>query len=227
MQKWMLIDDDQIVTSESSLIADWHSKPDSLLWVDIEGRAETEDHDLLVKTLHLPEADVYEALLERHPPAFEADDKRLYLLMKPLDSESHTLDFSTQQMAIFTGNNFVVTRHNKELPYLHDLWIKVTSGERKLDAPFDIAFLMTKRMVKRYGKVLLDLEERLDVLEDELMEELNETHMQELVGYNTSAYYHGCGYSRTPVKGDCCARYRAKAVGRGSVDIAFIVQHHK
>lgn len=41
-------------------------------------------------------------------------------------------------------------------------------------------------MVERYGKILLNLEGRLDVLEDELMQNFNEAHMQELVGHNTA-----------------------------------------
>jgi len=44
---------------------------------------------------------------------------------------------------------------------------------------------MSKRVAQRYGKVLLDLEQRLDIVEDELFDSPTDTLMKELVGYNT------------------------------------------
>lgn len=41
-------------------------------------------------------------------------------------------------------------------------------------------------MISRYGAVLLDLERRLDEVEDELVAEADEALLQELVGYNTA-----------------------------------------
>jgi magnesium transporter len=44
---------------------------------------------------------------------------------------------------------------------------------------------MCLRVAQRYGKVLLDLEQRLDVIEDELFGSPSDSLMKELVGYNT------------------------------------------
>ena len=44
---------------------------------------------------------------------------------------------------------------------------------------------MSTRVAQRYGKVLLDLEQRLDIVEDELFDSPTDTLMKELVGYNT------------------------------------------
>ena len=186
MQKWMLIQNDQAVAGDASLYTQWKQNPGSLLWVDIEGAAEDADHKLLTERLALPEAEVRDALRDRHPPTFSGEPEFLFLLMKPLDRESHTLDFNTQQMAIFVAQNFVVTRHNKESDYLHTLWSKVARGERRISSPYNIVALMARRMISRYGKILLKLEQRLDEIEDTLMQDLDEAHMQELVGYNTA-----------------------------------------
>jgi magnesium transporter len=186
MQKWMLIQNDQAVAGDASLYTQWKQNPGSLLWVDIEGAADDADHKLLAERLALPEAEVRDALRDRHPPAFSAEREFLFLLMKPLDRESHTLDFNTQQMAIFATHNYVVTRHNKESDYLQTLWSKVFAGEHRISSPYNIVALMARRMISRYGKILLNLEERLDEIEDTLMQDLDEAHMQELVGYNTA-----------------------------------------
>lgn len=186
MQKWMLIQNELIETSDAALLGRWRAQSGSLLWVDIEGPADDDDHALLAETLALPEAEVRDALRDRHPPTFVGEQDLLFLLLKPLDSESHSLDFGTQQLAIFCGNGFVITRHSKTSEYLETLWSNVASGKRRINAPYDIVALLARRMVQRYGRILLNLEARLDVLEDELLQEFDEAYMHELVGYNTA-----------------------------------------
>ncbi|NNJ95655.1 MAG: hypothetical protein HKP12_00665, partial [Gammaproteobacteria bacterium] len=186
MQKWMLIQKELTETSDAALFDRWQAQSGSLLWLDIEGPADDDDHALLVETLALPEAEVRDALRDRHPPTFVGEPELLFLLLKPLDSESHSLDFNTQQMAIFCGEGFFVTRHSKTSEYLDSLWSQIGSGERRITSPNDIVALLARRMVQRYGKILLNLEARLDVLEDELLQEFDEAYMHELVGYNTA-----------------------------------------
>lgn len=185
MQKWMLIYPDHAETGSAALFSEWKKNPQSILWVDIEGKAEEADSKLLHEMLGLPDSEIKDALRERHPPRFNGTEDHLFLLLKPLDSDSHTIDFKTQQMAIFAGKNFIVTRHNRKSSYLETLWKNPMLLDRYIE-PYQMVALLAQRMVTRYGTILLELEERLDVLEDELMEDLNETHMQELVNYNTS-----------------------------------------
>jgi magnesium transporter len=186
MQNWMLIHHDHIETGGNALLSSWKQNPDSLLWIDIVGTADDSDHNLLEEVLNLPEAEVKDALRDRHPPSFSGDQHCLFLLLKPLDSESKTLDFNTQQMAIFGGKDFVVTRHNKHSNYLDSLRADVLKGNLKITSPYQIFALVADRMVTRYGRIILNLEERLDALEDEFTKDLDETSMQELVGYNTA-----------------------------------------
>lgn len=186
MQKMILIDNQQVIIGRNELIGKWKENPGSLLWIDIEGSAEKEDEALLTETLTLPHAEVVDALRDRHPPSFSGETDFLFLLLKFLDSESQTLDFNTQQMAVFAGKGFVVTRHNRHSPYLAQLWKQVEDNERGISSSYELVALVARRMIKRYGRILLELEERLNELEDELMENLDESHMQELVSYNTS-----------------------------------------
>ena len=186
MQKWMLIHPDHIETGGAELFSVWKQQPETILWVDIEGVADEADYKLLRDRLGLPDAEIKDALRDRHPPRFSGTADHLMLLLKPLDSESHSLDFNTQQMAVFAQQNLMLTRHTGRSIYLEGLWNNPQLEQAKYISPYQLVGLLAQRMVTRYGSVLLDLEERLDVLEDELMENLDETHMQELVGYNTS-----------------------------------------
>ncbi len=185
MQKWMLIHPDRVETGSAALFSEWKNNPQSTLWVDIEGSADEADYKLLQEMLALPDAEIKDALRDRHPPRFHGSADHLFLLLKPLDSDSYNIDFKTQQMAIFAGSNFIVTRHNRKSGYLETLWENPVEAGKYI-TPQQMVGLLGQRMVTRYGTILLGLEERLDVLEDELMENLDETHMQELVNYNTS-----------------------------------------
>ena len=186
MQKWMLIRQDGVVTGDEALFVSWRQEPGGLLWVDIEGAATEADRRLLLALLELPKAEVDDGLRDRHPPAFTGEGDFLFLLLKTLDSESHSLDFNTQQMAIFAGRQFIVTRHSRTSDYLASLWSKVAGGGRRITSPYQVVALLARRMIRRYGRILLNLEERLDVIEDTLMQDLDEALMQELVGYNTA-----------------------------------------
>lgn len=108
------------------------------------------------------------------------------LLLKILDADSNTLDFSTQQMAIFADQDFVIIRHDSRSNFLPDLREKIQGDAVEFESPYQHVASVARRMVNRYGRILLDLEERLDTVEDTLFVDFEEETMQELVGYNTA-----------------------------------------
>ena len=186
MHTWLLKTTSGVHTGGEELFDVWRSRPGSLLWLDIEGVGSDSDMDMLGQKFGLAEADVADAFRIRHPPAFEGEGERLFLLLKLLDADSHTLDFSTQQMAMFADRDFVITRHDSRSNYLLMLREKIRNGGIEFESPHQVVAGLARRMVDRYGKVLLDLEERLDTVEDVLFVEFDEELMEELVGYNTA-----------------------------------------
>ncbi len=186
MHTWLLKTTSGVHTGGEELFDVWKSRPGSLLWLDIEGVGSDSDMDMLGQKFGLAEADVADAFRIRHPPAFEGEGERLFLLLKLLDADSHTLDFSTQQMAMFADRDFVITRHDSRSNYLLMLREKIRNGGIEFESPHQVVAGLARRMVDRYGKVLLDLEDRLDTVEDVLFVEFDEELMEELVGYNTA-----------------------------------------
>ena len=186
MHTWLLKTTSGVHTGGEELFDVWKSRPGSLLWLDIEGVGSDSDMDMLGQKFGLAEADVADAFRIRHPPAFEGEGERLFLLLKLLDADSHTLDFSTQQMAMFADRDFVITRHDSRSNYLLMLREKIRNGGIEFESPHQVVAGLARRMVDRYGKVLLNLEERLDTVEDVLFVEFDEELMEELVGYNTA-----------------------------------------
>jgi magnesium transporter len=185
MMQFMLCDDEGTRVGGSELLQQWREQADSWLWVDCFDEPQEQEQAFLIEHFQLDEVAVTEAQRDRHPPSFEAFDNCLYLLLKPLDAESDSLDFNTLQLAMFAGERFLVTRHSRESPYLGRLWSALQQNGCAGESPMSIVAAMSRRVAQRYGKVLLDLEQRLDVIEDELFESLSDNLMKELVSYNT------------------------------------------
>jgi magnesium transporter len=183
---WLLLSDGQVHTGGEEIYTQWQATPGSFLWLDIEGPTSQQAARLLEEKFHFDQTDIADAILDRHPPRFAADGKQFFLLLKPLDSDSHSLDFTTQQMAIFVGKNYLVTRHTRESHYITMLKERLMQAELDTESPYQLASLLVKRMVTRYGSILLELEQRLDILEDELLDKPNENIMRELLSYNTA-----------------------------------------
>ena len=174
----------QVEIGGEELIERWQQDGNSWLWVDLYQYPSEQEYDLLVNRFELDAGAVEEAQRDRHPPSFEAFNDYIYLLLKPLDAQSDSLDFSTLQLAMFAGERLLITRHSKPSPYLQKLQERVRNNPGE-DTPLSIMTAMGHRVADRYGRVLLDLEQRLDVIEDELFETSGDQLMKELVGYNT------------------------------------------
>ncbi len=185
MIKCLLIEQGQSQIGGKELIQEWQSSTTAWIWVDLIDEPAAQEEDLLVNTFQLDAMAVHEAQRHRHPPNFESYDNALYLLLKPLTAESDTLDFNTLQLAMFSSERFLITRHSKVSPYLEKLWKQTPESHDEQETSLSIVEAMCRRVVQRYGQILLDLEQRLDEIEDQLFDAPSDRLMKELVGYNT------------------------------------------
>jgi magnesium transporter len=185
MKQFMLRHNNSSQVGGEELLQRWRETPGSWLWLDLYEEPAAAEQAFLAEHFALDSGAVKEAQRGRHPPSVEVFDDYIYLLLKPLDAESDSLDFGTLQLALFAGERFLVTRHSKESPYLSKLWQTLEHDGSGSETPMSILTAMSRRVAQRYGKVLLDLEQRLDEIEDELFDSLSDTLMKELVGYNT------------------------------------------
>lgn len=186
MMLFTLCQDAKAQEGGRELLAQWRSQADSWLWIDLQDESAADETDLLCRELGLDEHAVVEAQRPRHPPGFDVFPDHLYLLLRPLTSESEDLEFATQQMAIFAADRLLVTRHNRESHFLtlqHE-----QLRERGCGGVSSLSLLaaITRRVADRYGQILLDLEVRLDQVEDLLFQSQTGGLMEELVGYNTA-----------------------------------------
>ena len=67
----------------------------------------------------------------------------------------------------------------------YPLWQNLRQNNAIGESPMSVGASMCRRVAQRYGNVLLNLEQRLDVIEDELFDSRTDSLMRELVSYNT------------------------------------------
>ncbi|MDH5612287.1 MAG: magnesium transporter CorA family protein [Gammaproteobacteria bacterium] len=185
MMQFILCHNNTTQVGGQELLEQWQNKPDSWIWLDLYAEPAEQEREFLEQHFALEHGAIIEAQRDRHPPSFEIFKNYIYLLLKPLDAESDSLDFGTLQLAMFASDRFLVTRRSKKSPYLAKLWSTLQKNGYKNGAPMSIVTAMSRRVAQRYGNVLLDLEQRLDVIEDELFDSPTDELMKELVGYNT------------------------------------------
>ena len=186
MMRLTLCSDGAATQGGRELLEAWRSRPESWLWIDLQDEPGVDETHLLVQELGLDEHAVAQAQRPRHPPDFEAYPGYIYLLSKPLTSESEDLEFATLQLATFVGERLLVTRHNKGSRYIDTLYQRFAEQGCPDQSPLGITAALARRISERYGRILLDLEHRLDEIEDQLFESRTDRLMQELVGYNTA-----------------------------------------
>ena len=178
--------DGNVQQGSHELLEQWRAHSESWLWIDLQDEDPVTEKAFLCNELGLDAFAVAEAQRRRHPPGFTSRPDYVYLLAKPLTSDSEDLDFSTLQLAIFAAPRLLVTRHSEYSRFISILQKRLASEGCKNESPISLTAAITRRITERYGQVLLDLEARLDEIEDLLFEKRGDELMKELVGYNTA-----------------------------------------
>ncbi len=164
------------------LIDTWSASPDALLWADFCD--EPQEQEILSSRFGLHHLAVSDARRSRHPPKFERFPDHSFLLLKGLNAATDSIEFGTIQIALFVGERFLLTRHQGESLDIDGPW------QESLDEPAlaaegagQLALRITRRVADRYLPILLQLETRLDVIEDDMRGDSNDRLLYELVGY--------------------------------------------
>ena len=174
----------QFTTGGVELLAAWRQQPEALLWADLVRNNQTADQRLLVEEFGLHSMGVEDALRERHPPKFESFDNHMLLLLKGLGAVDRDFEFGTIQVALFLGPRFLVSYRSGESTSINRLWASLLEKPERMAAGMDALLLeLAGAMSERYLRKLLELEPRLEELEDLMLTEPKDEMLAELIGY--------------------------------------------
>ncbi|TFH51286.1 MAG: metal transporter [Lysobacterales bacterium] len=171
----------------AELIDAWLAEPQTLLWSNFFEESPVVENELFHKRFGLHPLAIQDAQRDRHPPKIERFDDHIFLLVRGLTGEVPGLESGIVQIALFIGERFLVSRHSRPSPSIRQIYESVASDPSMLAmGPANVAGTVARRISDRYWKILMDVESRLEALEEEIFEESDDRHLEELIGYRTS-----------------------------------------
>ncbi|MFT4799579.1 MAG: magnesium transporter, partial [Candidatus Azotimanducaceae bacterium] len=107
------------------------------------------------------------------------------IMLKGLDAaySGEGLEFRTIQLAMFVGENWIITRHQDTSTSTNFMWDRVAGGHEALQNSTDIAVGIINRLVRRYVEMLLDFEPRLEEIEVEMFASPDDSLLAELTSH--------------------------------------------
>jgi len=169
------------------LVTAWQGRRDrpdgSRIWIDLCDLEPVEERALMCDRLGLHPNAVMDAQRDRHPPKAEQFAGYLFLLLRGLDPESSRSDLRTVQLAVFVGEDFLVTRHSGPSASVEGAWREISADPPARLDTLRLALRIARLMTDRYLSLLFDLESRLDEIEDEMLTRPQDALLTELSDY--------------------------------------------
>lgn len=187
MIRAMLINRDSGLIDDGGLdlLANW-SREKQVLWLDLEDEPPGEERALLSESFGFTQMAIDDAQRKRHPPKLEWFDDHFFMLLKGFSAETDSIDFSVIHISFFCGQDFLVTRHREVSPSIDRVWQQCIAGGSIAAAhPGHLTYRVVRTIVDRYSPIILNLEQRLDALEEEMLSDPHDDLLGELVSYNS------------------------------------------
>jgi len=176
----------ELLSGGTELLGRWQQDPDTLIWADFTAEPAHSELPLLNETFGIHPLAIQDAQRDRHPPKLEDYGDHSFILLKELSPHSVDIDFATVQLAILVGARFLVTRHHGTSPGADKLYHAVAESPQLFAEGLGaLAMRLCRTLVDRYLKILLELEPRLEELEQQIIDNPRDTLLTELLGYKT------------------------------------------
>lgn len=167
--------------------SEWKSILDSgkgLLWVDMEDPTE-EEVDFLADIFDFHSLSIEDCIFPLDRPKIDDYDNYLFITFHAMNATgtlTRTEDLKILELNIYIGANYVVTFHDEPIPVLNQLRSKCSMQSSLLTRGADfLLHLVMDNVVDEMTRILGRLEDRLDVIEDNViadregaLEEINE-----------------------------------------------------
>ncbi len=179
-----LLQNGELTQGGRELVEQWRQNPGSQLWLDIEGQLD-EEHRELLANLGCDRLAVLDATRHRHPPKVEEFVDNTFILFRGISELEDDLTLLPQQLALFVGDDFLITTHRGTSISLNHFWASVDEDPQSLSDTGLLTVQILHFASGRYLESVLAFEDRLGGLEDALISGDAEDAMKELVAYRS------------------------------------------
>lgn len=153
------------------------------VWVDLDSPT-PEEARILADVFHFHDLAIEDALSESHHPKIESYGDFLYLILHGIDFHASEHCFRTRDIDFFLGPRSLVTVHqgvSRSIGTVHELCGR---NERVLgEGPGVLLHRIVDTMVDNYRPEVDKLQERLDILEDEVFEKPDTQLAREILDF--------------------------------------------
>ena len=184
----VISEDGEATTGGAELVAPWLAQRASggteTIWIDVGGEEAEGERRWLTETFGVTTSTSQTLFAPRHPPKLEAFDDHLFLLLRGLASRSDSIAFGTIQIGVLFGERWLFTRHVEVSPSTDGAWAEVERRPTLLaDGPAAVALRLSRRLADRYLPIVLNLEARLEEIEEEMFDTPGDRLLEELLVY--------------------------------------------
>jgi magnesium transporter len=179
----LLTADGQYSVGSSEQVESWRAAPSSFIWLDIESPP-TDDVRLLMESMQCDPLAISDGFRDRHPPKIEAFTNSTFIVFRGISKIDATLEVSHQQIAMWVGQNYLITYHREASMSVSHMW-NSEQVNHFLDSPGTLILKLLHYASGRYLETMLDFEDRLAELEDGLLSDHSEEDMKKLVEYRS------------------------------------------
>jgi magnesium transporter len=175
--------DKQLHLGGTDLIERWNNEPEGRLWIDFEQSPCSEEGQIL-EAFGVHELAIKDAHRDRHPPKIEAFEGHHFILFRGISEIDQNLTLEHLQIAIFVGERFVITRHDRPSKSI-SFWREHSRTPELLSEPMTLVLSILHYSSGLYLQQLLNFEERLSDLEDIVQQRVDDEAIRELTIYKT------------------------------------------
>ena len=156
---------------------------DSVTWIDVEGLHDVELLDRLGSCYGVHPLILEDILNTDQRPKADDMEGYIYVVLKMLDFDPHSLEIVSEQVSIVLGRNYVISlQEGREGDLFEPLRERIRNGKgriRKL-GPDYLAYSLLDTIIDHYFIILEKFAERIEVLEDNLVNDPRPETLQQI-----------------------------------------------
>jgi magnesium transporter len=169
-----------------NLINKWRSDDSQLLWIDVDGK-ENVDTQFLKSQFKLNDLALTDSTRDRHPPKYESFRGNIFVLLRSLETSQPGSNIYFSQVSLFVGERFLITRHPGNANVITELWSDYAASNLPPDSSVrNIFYQLFSTIAEQYISKIIDIEQRLESIEDALDKDDQDTYLPELISFNTN-----------------------------------------
>lgn len=165
------------------LVHQWRETAGGFLWLDIHSEV-TPDVRALLQSFGCNDLAISDCSRTRHPPKVENFEENCFILFRGIAQLDDALSLVPQQLGMWIGQDFLITVH-QGISVSIDKMFGSAFQEGLLRSPNVLALRLLHFASGRYLEKLMAAEERITILEDQLLDNNSEDVLKELVTYRS------------------------------------------